>query len=137
VRLSETKSAQAVVFPGNRSKLIAGTGNSEKLSASQRQMLAIVLVEWHYVPKHNGAPHSLAELARMLGLPVWTLLRIKSSAEFKDEIKERVRSMHLDAVLSVMDAMITKALEGKSQHIKLFWECAERLGVFETSRHSE
>jgi hypothetical protein len=100
--------------------------------------LAIVLANWYRIRAKNGSPRTLAELAQMLGLPVWTLLRVKHSPEFENTIRKDVRAMYTEAIIQITEALITKATKGSAPHIRLFFEYAERLGVFEMSpRHSE
>ena len=122
----ESKSAATVTpFPANR----PGAGNPRAGLRETAEALATVLANWYHVRDNDGSPKTLAELARMLGLPVWKLLRARESPEFTNAMRTKLKSIATESFIPITYALIHRAKQGSAPHMRLFFEYAAQFGL--------
>jgi len=94
------------------------------MRSASLEKLQDVLVAWYCIPIERREPRTQLELAKMLGIHLQTLLRLKRSPDFRNSVANNVRADFACRLPEMIEKLVSRALEGNLRAMELFYGVA-------------
>ena len=112
-------------LPANHSSANTFSINMDRMQARRRsaslEILLDVLANWFCIPIEARRPRTQIELAKMLGIHIRTLVRLKQSPDLKRNITKNLRANNVCELPGMAENVVHRALKGDPRAIKIYF----------------